>query len=109
MHADSLMNWVSEEVSRPFVAVLWTMMMHYPYFFSGRQKNVNVKDPVFNRYLNALEHGDQAIGKVLKVLEERGLAESTLVVVVGDHGEAFGRHKQFTHASKVYEENVHVP
>jgi lipoteichoic acid synthase len=31
------------------------------------------------------------------------------VVVVGDHGEAFGRHGQNGHASMIYEENVHVP
>jgi arylsulfatase A-like enzyme len=31
------------------------------------------------------------------------------VVVVGDHGEAFGRHNQFNHASGIYEENLHVP
>jgi arylsulfatase A-like enzyme len=30
-------------------------------------------------------------------------------VLVGDHGEAFGRHGQTTHASHIYEENLHVP
>ena len=37
------------------------------------------------------------------------LSESTLVVVVGDHGEAFGQHGQTTHAYEIYEENIHVP
>lgn len=31
------------------------------------------------------------------------------MVVVGDHGEAFGRHNQLTHAGNIYEENCHVP
>ena len=32
-----------------------------------------------------------------------------MVIVVGDHGEAFGTHGQSTHASFIYEENVHIP
>src|ERR1041385_6246555 len=28
---------------------------------------------------------------------------------MGDHGEAFGSHDQITHASKIYEENLHIP
>jgi lipoteichoic acid synthase len=30
-------------------------------------------------------------------------------MVFGDHGEAFGTHGQFTHASNIYEENLKVP
>ena len=41
--------------------------------------------------------------------EQRHLVDQTLVVVVGDHGEAFGRHGQFSHPNKIYEENCHVP
>ena len=32
-----------------------------------------------------------------------------MVIVVGDHGEAFGTHNQSTHASYIYEENVNIP
>ncbi|TGR89203.1 hypothetical protein EN834_36835, partial [bacterium M00.F.Ca.ET.191.01.1.1] len=27
----------------------------------------------------------------------------------GDHGEAFGEHDDYVHASAIYEENVHIP
>jgi arylsulfatase A-like enzyme len=30
-------------------------------------------------------------------------------VVVGDHGEAFGQHKQYGHGTAIYEENMKVP
>ena len=43
------------------------------------------------------------------MLDEEKLAESTLVVVLADHGEAFGRHNQTGHAADIYEENIHVP
>ena len=43
-------------------------------------------------------------------LTKQKLSDSTLVVVVGDHGEAFGQHRRnFAHASEIYEENMHVP
>jgi lipoteichoic acid synthase len=96
-------------VKRPFFATLWTVQTHYPYFYSGEEKDYHVNNPDLNRYLNALHHSDQSLGKLMNELRKRGLEESTLVVIVGDHGEAFGRHEQFTHASKIYEENVHVP
>jgi arylsulfatase A-like enzyme len=35
--------------------------------------------------------------------------DSTLVVVVGDHGEAFGQHGHYVHGVDLYEEEVHVP
>jgi arylsulfatase A-like enzyme len=107
--ADSLIGWVGEKTDKPFMVMMWTMMTHYPYFLPGPETDYGVKDEYFNRYLNALHHGDYCFGKIMHALEERRLAESTLVVVVGDHGEAFGRHEQLTHASKIYEENLHVP
>jgi lipoteichoic acid synthase len=106
---DSLIEWINATPEKPFFGMLWTMMTHYPYFTSQAETNFVVKDFYFNRYLNALRHGDQCLGKVLHALEEKGLADSTLVVVVGDHGEAFGRHDQLTHACKIYEENLRVP
>ena len=39
---------------------------------------------------------------------QRGLLDSTLVVVVGDHGEAFGQHANMAHRY-LYEEEVRVP
>jgi arylsulfatase A-like enzyme len=33
----------------------------------------------------------------------------TLVIFIADHGEAFNTHDQKLHASRVYEENVHIP
>jgi arylsulfatase A-like enzyme len=62
-----------------------------------------------NRYLNALHYSDEMFGKFMTDLKQRGLLESTLVVVVGDHGEAFGSHDQFGHGAELYEENVKVP
>ncbi len=106
---DRLTSWLDEEPQTPFFAMLWSSATHYPYFTLDSEIDYGVNDEFFNRYLNALHHTDRAIGHMLDELAQRGLDESTLVVLVGDHGEAFGRHQQLTHASKIYEENIHIP
>ena len=102
-------KWVSEDHSKPFFSVLWTYQTHYPYFLTVKKELDYVHNSEFNRYLNALNHTDAVIGKLLKFLEEKNMMDSTLVVIVADHGEAFGQHGQTGHASELYEENVHVP
>jgi lipoteichoic acid synthase len=106
---EPVMEWVSKSPEVPFFAMLWTTNTHYPYYVVGKELDFGVKDPSLNRYLNALRHTDQVLGQLLRRLESRQLLDSTLFVVVGDHGEAFGRHQQIVHAAKIYEENVHVP
>jgi arylsulfatase A-like enzyme len=106
---ESLIRWIDDTGGHPFFAVLWTGMTHYPYFFDGEEQDYGAADPYLNRYLNALRRGDEALGHLLGALEERGILDSTLVVLVGDHGEAFGQHGTYGHASGIYEENVHVP
>src|SRR5262245_59036139 len=63
-----------------------------------------------DRYLNALHYSDASIGALLRGLRERGLEQSTLFVIFGDHGQAFGRHQgNYGHTLFLYEENLHVP
>lgn len=106
---DTLAQWVADEPERPFFAVLWTVETHYPYFLAGEERDFGVDEPLLNRYLNALHHGDAQIGRIVDMLGAYGLTDSTLLVVTGDHGEAFGQHNQFGHAMEIYDENVHVP
>lgn len=105
---ERLKSWIAEDISKPFFATFWTGMTHYPYFTEGEVKSY-VKDADLNRFLNALSIGDAAFGRLMDFLEEMKLAKDTLVVVVGDHGEAFGQHGTFVHASAIYDENIRVP
>lgn len=108
---DSLTEWFEEQhkLNTPIFAMLWTNMTHYPYFTEEDHHELGTKENLFNHYLNALHYGDRAFGKLMTWLEERRLVNETLVIVVGDHGEAFGQHGQLTHANNIYEENCHVP
>jgi arylsulfatase A-like enzyme len=63
-----------------------------------------------DRYLNALHEADAQIGRLLDGLRQRNLADDTVVVIVGDHGEDFGYpHNSWGHSGKVYQEDVNVP
>ena len=52
---------------------------------------------------------DAHIGRLLDALEERGLAEETLVILTSDHGEEIMRHGWIGHTRTLYEELLHVP
>jgi lipoteichoic acid synthase len=104
-----LLNWIATDTSKPFFVMMWTFQTHYPYFVTGPEKNYNTGNPSLEKYLNALSRADKTLQQIVEGLKQKGLLESTLIVVSGDHGEAFGRHDQTTHASAAYEENLHVP
>ncbi|HET9315416.1 MAG TPA: sulfatase [Vicinamibacteria bacterium] len=114
---DAVLRFIDspERAGRPFFVMGWTDQSHDPYVLSpdaaprdfvlGRDGQAG-----FNRYLNVLREVDGAIGDLLDGLRRRGLADDTLVVVTGDHGEAFGApHDVEGHGAALYEENVHVP
>ncbi len=46
-------------------------------------------------YLESIQHLDRNVGRVLAWLDEKGLAERTIVCFLSDHGEAFLRGKYF--------------
>src|SRR6185369_13553004 len=51
------------------------------------------------KYLDAATELDRKVGLILKQLEMDGLAENTVIVFFGDHGEAHVRGKQFCYDS----------
>lgn len=107
--ADRLTTWLDEDTTKNFFSMIWTVQGHYPYFFAKEEEDFGVSNYNFNRYLNCLKHNDELVGRVMQALEDRDLASSTLVVVTGDHGEAFGQHRQYGHGTAIYEENLRVP
>ncbi|PZF77767.1 hypothetical protein DK847_04875 [Aestuariivirga litoralis] len=120
--AGQTVDWINQDSQKPFFAMMFTAMTHYPYQVTfteqdpaktGDAKAMELvhysDDEKFNSYLNALRIGDLALGKVLDDLKRTGRLDSTLVVIMGDHGEAFGEHGTYSHASAIYDENVHIP
>jgi hypothetical protein len=64
---------------------------------------------VFNRYKNAVHHTDDCLGRVFDALDRNGLAEDTIVIVTGDHGEEFRECGLYGHTSAFTRPQVHVP
>ncbi len=91
-------------------SILWTNQTHYPYFVHAEKEVKYIKGNIeFNRYLNALKSVDEAFGILMDGLQKRNALNNSLIIVVGDHGEAFGTHDQTGHGNKIYEENVNIP
>ncbi|KAI2703507.1 hypothetical protein CBS147332_7493 [Penicillium roqueforti] len=60
---------------------------HEEEYFAG--DSLMAKHEDINKYLNTVRYVDTWLGDMMKVLDEAGIANETLVVFVGDHGQAF--------------------
>ena len=60
-------------------------------------------------YDGEIAFDDRVIGTLLDRLDASKLLASTLVAVVGDHGESLGEHREATHGMFVYEAAARVP
>lgn len=115
---DATVKWIDAQRDEPFFVMLWTQQTHHPYppregaevfdFFKGGPLPEDHYE--LGRYLNAIREADTQIGRLIDALRERKLADDTLIMITGDHGEGFGSpHDVYGHGSRVYEENLHVP
>lgn len=103
-------SWLDTTSAGKKFSMFWTNQTHYPYAFDTKAEVKYVKgNDELNRYLNALKNADEAFGMLIRGLESRNILQNTMIIVVGDHGEAFGTHGQTGHGSQIYEENVAVP
>ena len=100
--------------TKPFMAGLFTVTMHAPYTTppgfvpADRPGGARLK-PSERAYIAAVEYTDRFLGKLYAALETAGVADSTLLVIAGDHGELFGEHGGWQHGASVHEEAVRVP
>lgn len=60
-------------------------------------------------YDRTIREVDAMVGGFLTALDESGLADRTVVVLVSDHGEAFGEHVVLSHGYGFHQEQLHVP
>jgi arylsulfatase A-like enzyme len=56
-----------------------------------------------------IRHVDDGIAELLDALDANGLADDTLVVLTGDHGESLYQHDIFFDHHGLYEDVIHVP
>lgn len=101
---DAFFAWQAGEPEAPFFVYLHTMEVH-----SWREPRYRKTPRGQQPYDSAVQDADARFGELLAGLEERGLAQSTLVVVVADHGESFGDHGVRDHGTSLYQSQIHIP
>jgi choline-sulfatase len=60
-------------------------------------------------YDGEIAYADSALGHFIDFLKQKNLYDNSMVVVVGDHGEGLGEHKEDTHGIFLYDSTTHVP
>jgi choline-sulfatase len=60
-------------------------------------------------YNGEIAYADSQIARVFNWLRTHALADRTIVVFVGDHGEALGEHHERTHGMLLYDATLRVP
>jgi arylsulfatase A-like enzyme/Tfp pilus assembly protein PilF len=78
---------------------------HAPYDPPEPYRSAFRDDP----YDGEIAYMDHYVGEIVSLLEKKRLLKNTLIVVAGDHGEAFGEHGENGHQVFCYDENLRVP
>lgn len=105
-----LEQWLvhTRDRTKPFLITYLTVATHHPYDYPSDLENLLPGDDRLTRYRNALRYTDQTIGALNSLLEREGLADTTIVAVTGDHGQAFGdlHEGNLIHKHFLYDENI---
>lgn len=118
-------RWLERFHDRPFFLYLNLQTSHIPYatpagaphpfghvpsfpVMFGRFPADSV-DVVYNQYRNALAYADAQLAMLRNVLIADDRWDSTIVIVTGDHGQAFLEHGEAAHANGLWQEEVRVP
>ncbi len=125
MHVTSMLNFIEKRDSaRPFMTFMFFESPHSNYFFPEEavirpdylpDLNYATMDlerdlpRIKNRYINAVHHLDDQLGRVIDYLEKKRLLDSTIVIITGDHGEEFMEKGRWGHNSAFTEEQIRVP
>jgi arylsulfatase A-like enzyme len=124
---DEAIAWIDSIAPHaPFFTYINLQSSHNPYIvprtFAPRFGSGHVSFPILfdvfpadsaqavrDLYDNSLAYADVQLGRLFDALKKDGRWDSTVVAVLGDHGEAFYEHGFGAHASQLYDEVTHVP
>ncbi len=106
-------SWFQEHRDERFYAYLHFLEPHAPYTppepFRSKYEGGSRVEQMMAFYDGNLAYADSVVGEVTAQLEQLGLLDKSVVVLLADHGEAFGEHGRFQHSDTAYEETARVP
>ncbi|MCP4898169.1 MAG: sulfatase-like hydrolase/transferase [bacterium] len=102
---DAILPWLDSNLDNPFFAWVHYWDAHHPHAPPPPFDEIFAHD----LYLGEISYVDQALASLLARLEDAGVADRTLVIVVGDHGEGLGEHNEQTHSLLTYDTTLRVP
>lgn len=101
---DAATRWLSGVVDSSFFLFLHLYEPHAPYTppppFAGRYADA---------YDGEVAAADSVVGELIRHLEERGLYDDALVILLSDHGEGLMDHGEMDHLILIYREVLQVP
>jgi arylsulfatase A-like enzyme len=98
-------RWIASHRLQPSFVFLHLFDMHEPYSrpaSAARQLGIS-------RYDSQLLYVDRLIGVLRRSLEQDGLWERALVILLSDHGEGLGEHGEANHGYFIYQSTLRVP
>ncbi|MEW6233851.1 MAG: sulfatase-like hydrolase/transferase [Candidatus Omnitrophota bacterium] len=100
-----LLDYLEQRTQKPFFLFLHFYDAHAPYNppepFNELYKN--------DRYGGEIAYIDDCLGKLFDFIKQARLYDDMLIVLIGDHGEGLGDHKELMHGLFLYEECVRIP
>ena len=124
-NVDQLLSFIDgRDPARPFMTFMFFESPHANYYFPEENiirrpyaKDLNYATMDLKRdiglmkarYDNACNHLDAQHARIFKHLRDRGLLDSTLVIVTGDHGEEFMEKGHWGHNRGYSREQITVP
>ena len=103
---DPVADWIREGSGQPFCATLLLSAAHDPYEVPTWYGEP-AKEPL-DRYKQVITYTDSFLKALDDRLEALGLAENTVLCVVGDHAEGFGEHGKHGHERIGFDEVLRI-
>lgn len=111
MYADIPEEFEPANYCMPFEETRKPLMQSRPYWPCQDTRKLTRDDwrKTCAHYWAFCTHLDQQFGRLLRRLDELGLADRTVVAFTADHGEMLGAHGKFDKGPDFYEETIHIP
>ncbi len=106
---DSALGWLDARKEGPFFAWIHLYDPHLPYEPPEPYRAEYGSAGPAGLYAGEVAFMDEQIGRLVAWLERTGLDRSTVLVLVGDHGEGLGDHGEGSHGYFIYDYAIHVP